>query len=283
MDTFKELYSDSKYEKPSLTVDIIAFRVQDRANKNYRKLNDKVLQVFLKNREYSPFENFWSIPGTFIDMSLPLEDTVHKCIEKKIGKFPYYFEQLYSFGNVDRDPRTRVVSIAYLVLTNTTQTFEGGQWFDIDIKKEQIKRTDTEDGYILNEKVLISLTHGDISLDGELQVVIEKRGLEEIKRIELVSNPLAFDHIKFIFHAIERMRNKIEYTDIVFNLLPPLFTLTELKNIFEIVLGVDLLDANFRRKISRLVTRTENFSEPKGHRISQLYKFNPNWNGYTME
>ena len=88
---------------------------------------------------------------------------------------------------------------------------------------------------------------------------------------------MAFDHIKIIYYALERLKNKLEYTDIVFNLLPEKFTLTELKNSYEVILGNNLLDANFRRKISNMVTPINEFTENKGHRPSQLFIHQPDW------
>ena len=70
----------------------------------------------------------------------------------------------------------------------------------------------------------------------------------------------------------------MEYTDIIFNLLPTKFTLTELKNSYEVLLREKLLDANFRRKTSKLVVPTSDYETGKGHRTSQLFEHNNLWN-----
>jgi hypothetical protein len=88
---------------------------------------------------------------------------------------------------------------------------------------------------------------------------------------------IAFDHAKIIEYAVERLRNKIEYTDIAFNLMPEHFTLTELQQVYEVILGKDLLKANFRRKISDMVVETDEYTKDAGHRPSKLFKYNPNW------
>ena len=94
---------------------------------------------------------------------------------------------------------------------------------------------------------------------------------------------LAFDHALLIYYAIERLKNKLEYTDIIFNLLPKTFTLTELKNSYEVILNEKLLDANFRRKTSKMVQETNEFITGKGHRSSRLFKVNPTYNFFNLD
>ena len=102
--------------------------------------------------------------------------------------------------------------------------------------------------------------------------------MEETKSINIISSDIAFDHTKIIFQALERLKNKLEYTDIIFNLLPKEFTLTELKQCYEVILGEHLLDANFRRKTAKMVSPTNKLDTAKGHRTSQLFVHNPTWN-----
>lgn len=118
------------------------------------------------------------------------------------------------------------------------------------------------------EEVLTATIKTEKSVEGK--VINTKSEIIESKGI-------AFDHAKVIANAIERLRNKIEYTDIVFNLMPELFTLTELQQVFEIILDTQLLKANFRRKISNMVAETNEYTKDEGHRPSKLYKFNPDW------
>lgn len=80
-----------------------------------------------------------------------------------------------------------------------------------------------------------------------------------------------------IYYATERLKNKLEYTDIIFNLLPKKFSLTELKQVYEVILKEKLLDANFRRKIAKMVSPTNEFFTGKGFRSSRLYEHNPLW------
>ena len=80
-----------------------------------------------------------------------------------------------------------------------------------------------------------------------------------------------------IQYGIERLKNKIEYTDIAFNLMPELFTLSELQQVYEVILGKELLAAAFRRKVANMVTQTNQCTKDAGHRPSKLYRFNNAW------
>lgn len=274
---FLEHYSDEEYDKPSVTVDSVIFRLMDEETNNYRKLPQKKLQVFLQKRDYSPFKNTFAIVGTFIDLKTELAKTMKLCVQKKVGIEHFYHEQLYTFGEKSRDPRTRVISVSYMLLTNKNEQLHSGAWFDLSIEQTSSEQEKLPDGYSFSNTYEVILSNEEKILKNKLKVTITKRGLEESKNIEIEENSLAFDHIKIIYYALERLKNKLEYTDIVFNLLPEKFTLTELKNSYEVILGNNLLDANFRRKISNMVTPINEFSENKGHRPSQLFIHQPDW------
>lgn len=274
---FLELYSDSEYEKPSATVDAVILRLKDKKNENYRKLAEKKLQVFLKKRNFSPFKDKYGVVGTFIDLKNELNQTLKLCIENKVKLTNFYYEQLFTFGKKNRDPRTRVLSISYLILTNENSHIENGEWFDIDINTKTNKKI-KENGYVISQEIEITLSNENETLKNIIEVKIDKTNLEQTKEINIQANALAFDHILLIYYAIERLKNKLEYTDIIFNLLPETFTLTELKNSYETILNEKLLDANFRRKTSKLVLETNDFVTGKGHRSSRLFKSNPTYN-----
>lgn len=274
---FLELYSDSVYEKPSVTVDAVILRLVDKEINNYRKLPEKKLQVYLMNRQYPPFKDKFAVVGTFIDLNNELASTMKLCVKNKVGLENFYYEQLYTFGEKQRDPRTRVLSVSYMLLTVQAE-FHGGEWFDIDLNYGNVKLESFENGYRLEREVELMLSCGDIVLKNNLVVKTEKKGIESISEVEVINSSIAFDHIKIIYYALNRLKNKLEYTDIIFNLLHEKFTLTELKNSYEVILGEKLLDANFRRKTSSLVLPLNEYTQDKGHRPSQLFKHNPNWN-----
>lgn len=275
--SFLALYSDSEYQKPSVTVDAVILRIFSEENSNYRKLPQKKLQVFLNKREYSPFKNQYAVVGTFIDLKHELSDTMKLCVKNKVGLNNYYYEQLFTFGDKSRDPRTRVLSVSYMLLTNGEEELINGDWFTIDVKEISSKTETLENGYKIIKTINIQLTNNNHIIENILEVSNTKVNLEETKTITIVKNELAFDHIKIIFQALERLKNKLEYTDIIFNMLPKEFTLTELKQCYEVILNEHLLDANFRRKTAKMVTPTNQMASAKGHRTSQLFTHNPMW------
>ena len=279
---FLELYSDSEYEKPSATVDAVIFRLIDKKENNYRKLPQKKLQVYLSKRKYSPFKNVYGVIGTFIDLKEELEQTMKLCVKNKVGLNNFYSEQLYTFGDKGRDPRTRVLSVSYMLLTDENENLENGEWFDIDISSSSEKEL-SENGYTISKNIELKLSNASCELKNKLNVSIKKNNLTETKKIETISTNLAFDHLKLIYFAIERLKNKLEYTDIIFNLLPKTFTLTELKFSYETILGEKLLDANFRRKTAKLVKPTEEFSTGRGHRNSLLYTKNTDYSNIQLD
>lgn len=275
---FLELYSDSNYAKPSVTVDAVILRLFDIESDNYRKLPEKKLQVFLKKREYAPYKNTYSIIGTFIDLNYELSDSLKLCVKKKISLVDYYYEQLFTFGEKSRDPRTRVLSASYMLLTNKFSHLQNGEWFDIETNIESQTREETENGFLKSKIISINLVNDNLILKNKIKITITKEKLLQTKTVEILHSDIAFDHIKIIFYAIERLKNKLEYTDIIFNLLPEKFTLTELKKSYETILEQSLLDANFRRKISKMVEPIDEYDTGKGFRSSQMFVHKTNWN-----
>ena len=266
-ETFLKEYSSQEYEKPSLTVDAVILRLFDEEANNYRKLPEKKLQVFLSKRNNPPFKNHFSVIGSFINLENELSDSLRKCVKDKANLNSYYLEQLYTFGEKSRDPRTRVVSVSYMLLTNHFQTLQNGEWFDIELAK---RTTLVKNNHFVAVYDL-TLTNNQITLQNEIEVDFDAENNINPKKITLKSTSLAFDHAKIIFYALMRLRNKLEYTDIIFNLLPEKFTLTELKKSYEVILNEKLLDANFRRKTNSKVKATDEFTKEKGHRPSQIF------------
>lgn len=274
---FLELYSDSEYEKPSVTVDAVIFRINSVENKNYRKLPEKKLQVFLNKRKYPPFKNKYAVVGTFIDLQNEITKTMKLCVLNKVNLKNYYYEQLFTFADKARDPRTRVLSVSYMLLTNTDENLQNGSWFDINLAEISSSTKNESNGYEIHKKFNLTFSNENESFSNVIEITNKKVGLEETKTITIAENSLAFDHTKIIYYALERLKNKLEYTDVIFNLLPKEFTLTELKQCYEIILQKNLLDANFRRKTSKMVSPVNKYVEGKGHRTSQLFVHNPTW------
>ena len=107
-------------------------------------------------RKYPPFKDCYSVVGTFIDLNHELSDTMKLCVKNKVGLNKFYYEQLYTFSQKQRDPRTRVLSVSYMLLTNQ-EKLTGGDWFDIDLKIEKNDKKFKENGYIYKKDIKLNL------------------------------------------------------------------------------------------------------------------------------
>lgn len=222
------LMSIHDFEKPSLTTDIVLLRVADKVSDNKRKNSEKELQVLLIKRKEEPCKDCYSLPGGFVNIDEPIYVNVRrKLYEKTEVSGDFYIEQLYTWGELDRDSRGRVISVSYLGLCNNetyTEKFITNEW--------------------LNVYEVLEGKYGD----------------------------LAFDHKQIIEYALERIKGKIEYTDIAFNLLPEKFTLSECKAVYELILGKTLL--NFKRGVAEYIEPLNEYQEGKQFRPAQLFKVN---------
>jgi 8-oxo-dGTP diphosphatase len=200
-----------------ITVDVVIFTVQDGE-----------LRVLLVRRGVEPFAGQWAIPGGFVLEQESLDAAARRELEEETGVRDVYLEQLYTFGNPGRDPRGRVVTVAYFALIAADRDIRGGsdateaRWFPTN------------------------------ALPG-----------------------LAFDHAEILGYALERLRNKLEYTTVGFQLLPETFTLGELQDVYEAILGRPLDKRNFRRKLDLLgiLTPVKDALRQGRTRPAQLYRF----------
>lgn len=278
-----------EFFKPSVTVDTIIFTVRDLNVDNYRKLPEKKFQVLLVKRAGEPYKDKWSLPGTFVGKEERFEEAVNRCLEEKANIKDIYLEQLYSWGDPQRDPRERVISTSYMGLLDTGdiqikagKNVEDIEWFNIRLNTIKEKSKEKKGGYYKTEEIEIILENKEVTLKSRVKVVKELVNGNTIIYTQILQSDLAFDHAKILIYAIERLKNKVEYTTIAFNLMPEKFTLTKLQQVYEILLDKPLLKANFRRKIADMVIETEEYEENAGHRPSKLYKFNPNWQPHVF-
>ncbi len=282
---FLATYDASKFERPSVTVDMLIFTVTDEEKKNYRKLPEKVLRLLMIKRGDHPYIGQWALPGGFVQMDESLDEGAYRELKEETNIDDIYMEQLYTWGDVGRDPRTRVISASYMSLVDSStldikasDDADDAKWFTVSCRLYQEQKTVTEKGYVLQRLFKLSLSNDENSLSAVVKIMKTVEGkVTKVEREVIESNGIAFDHAKIIEYAIERLRSKIEYTDIAFNLMPELFTLTELQQVYEVILDTELLKANFRRKTADMVIETNEYTKDAGHRPSKLFRFNPNW------
>ncbi len=211
----------SDYPRPFVTVDLVIFTIAEDA-----------LQVLLIERGNEPFKGKWALPGGFVEIDEALDEAAARELQEEVGVTNIFLEQLYTFGDPGRDPRGRVISIAYYALTDAMRTrivaasdAADARWYPVF----------------------------DPEIDGQL----------------------AFDHRQILDYAVWRLRNKIEWTTVGYELLPVKFTLSELQRVYEIILQRPVDKRNFRKKIlGQGQIRELNETRSDGaHRPARLYSF----------
>jgi 8-oxo-dGTP diphosphatase len=207
-----------EHPRPALTVDCVVFG-----------LDAEDLQVLLVQRGVEPFRGRWALPGGFVRLHETLEEAARRELEEETGVRQVFLEQLYTFGAVNRDPRERVVSVAYYALAKLS---------DHRIKAA----TDARDA--------AWFAVSDVP-------------------------PLAFDHDDILAVALERLKSKVRYQPIGFELLPAKFTLGQLQRLYETVLERPLDKRNFRKKIlgMDLLVGLDEVEMDVAHRAARLYRF----------
>ncbi len=261
---FLKNYDSSPFEKLSMTTDILIVSISDEPHTNYRKTDKKHMSILLVKRDDYPFKDKWCLPGGFLDVKEDLEDCPLRILERETNLKNIYLEQLYTFGSVKRDPRMRIVSTSYMALIDKDQLKytlnNNALWFDVIVMEE-------------NNIVDVILINGDITIKFKIKKVLKEKTTDRYK-FEIIENEsLAFDHPLVILSGLERLKNKIEYTDIVFNMLPEYFTLGELQQVYEIILNKKLLDPAFRRIIADKVEKTDKIKTGGGHRPSAMFRY----------
>ena len=262
---FLKDYDSSMFEKLSMTADIVIISVSNSDNGNYRKPDDKSMSILLAKRDDYPFKGKWCLPGGFLDpKNETLEECARRVLKRETNLSNIYLEQLYTFDAIDRDPRMRIVSTAFVALVDKnklTDHVENASWFDVTLIEEK------------NHVVDIVLDNGVETISFSIKKELREKTTDRYDFITRKNESLAFDHDKVILSAIERIKNKLNYTDIVFNMMPKYFTLGELQQVYEVILNKKLLDPAFRRIIAHKVEKTDKMKTGEGHRPSALFRY----------
>jgi 8-oxo-dGTP diphosphatase len=207
-----------QYPRAALTVDCVVFG-----------LDEGELNVLLVQRGLEPFKGKWALPGGFVRVEETLDEAARRELAEEAGLTNVFLEQLYTFGAVNRDPRERVVSVAYYALvklaaheTKAATDAADARWFPISKVPK-----------------------------------------------------LAFDHPSIVATALARLKGKVRYEPIGFELLPPKFTLSQLQHLYEAVLGTELDKRNFRKKVLAfgLLIPLKETQMAGRHRPAQLFRF----------
>ncbi len=273
---------------------MVIFTITEEKEENYRKLSEKNLSVLLIRRGIHPFLGCWALPGGFIRPDETAEHAARRELQEETGLSQVYLEQLYTFTEPARDPRTWVISCSYMALIDCSKVklqagddADNAQWFKVTYRLLSEKKDYPEAGRSLvkiQQYELLLSPQDDEGKDDDadmetiiLRAILQKTvtKTEEMEKVEytlLENDGLAFDHAKIIVCAIERLRGKVEYTGLALHLMPEEFTLTQLQQAYEVILGKTLLKPAFRRKIAGLVEETNHYTENEGHRPSRLFR-----------
>ena len=206
------------HPRPAVTADCVVFG-----------LDDDDLKVLLIQRDNSPYEGCWALPGGFAQVGEAIEETARRELAEETGLERVFLEQLYTFGDPLRDPREHVITVAYFALVNLSAhtvrpatDARNAAWFEIEDVPE-----------------------------------------------------LAFDHNHILQTACQRLRGKIRYVPIGFELLPRKFTLRQLQRLYEKILDRKLDKRNFRKKILKMgiLAELDEIETDVAHRAARLYSF----------
>ncbi|MNV37554.1 bifunctional nicotinamide mononucleotide adenylyltransferase/ADP-ribose pyrophosphatase [compost metagenome] len=187
------------------------------------------LKLLLTEREKEPFKNKWALPGGFVFPKETTEACAKRILKEKTGISQVFIEQLYTFSEVERDPRERIISVAYYALVNK-------QSYELIAGRDTLKA--------------------------------EWFGLSQLPE-------LAFDHAAIVALAVQRLKGKVSYQPVGFELLDEKFTLSQLQAVCESILEMEIDKRNFRKKVLAMGVLKESGEKEKNvpHKAAMLYRF----------
>lgn len=276
---FLKNYKPGDYERPSVTVDMLIFTTVDKVSENVKKLDEKELKILLIKRKDHPYIGQWALPGGFVDMQESLDEAAYRELKEETNIENVYMEQLATFGEPKRDPRMRVISTAYMALvpSNNLNPIAGDDaedvaWFTVTKsaigKNKNILRLENEEKNAVIEYEII---------EKHFKKGFSTVSKSEYKLVKTSPDAIAFDHYEEIDMALERLKNKIEYTSIAFNLVREYFTIAEIQTVYETILGRKLHRMNFMRKMKGKIEETDMVCNEKAHRPAKYYKLKEDW------
>jgi len=206
-----------EYPHPAVTTDVVIFSIRD-----------EQLKLLLIKRAGLPYKGKWALPGGFVQQDESLDEGARRELQEETGLTGVFLEQLYSFGDPQRDPRERVITVAYYAL----------------ISSEQVS--------------LCAATDAE---------AVGWFALDELPK-------LAFDHVDIVSMAHERLAAKLDYSTIAFQFMAQEFTLTELQNVYEIILQEEIDKRNFRKWVLAMekIEESGDVQREGAHRPAKLYR-----------
>lgn len=247
------MYSIDDYERPSVAADSIVFGIDITAPESRKSLKQRKLMVLLIKRGEEPFLGHFSMPGGFLRKGESIEQAAVRELNEEAGVNEPKIIGLGVYSKAGRDPRGWIISCAFIALTKTVElkTAVGSdaaeaRWFEFEYEDR-------------GSEEVITLTGGD----DRIEISYSEGQAHE--------NALAFDHGQMLYDAFKKLRDEVVHHDLIFDLMPQLFAISDLQQPYEAIVGTKLTPQGFRKKMMSKLTETEFYDEAAAHRTSKLY------------
>lgn len=247
---------------------VIIFSTDNKERTDVRRLKEKKLQIALDNQN--------NLPEFEVNNKEDVKIMVCNRLKEMFGTTKFYIEQLYTWGNTQYYDENTELIVSYLVIVNKEHIkneFLPVDFYDITIEDlEDVRRI---------QKVTLESENKTIEYEIETLVKKERNNVEYINK--LVGKSEISELTSIIIHTgIKRLRNRIENTNIAFSFLLEEFTISELQQVYEIILDKRLVAANFRKKIDPMIKKTEKVVKESAFRPSNKYTFNEEFLEYWV-
>lgn len=245
-------YSITDYERPSVAVDAAVFGVDDHKSST---MDEKILKILLVKRGEEPFKGMYALPGGFLRKNETADEAVGRELAEEAGVMSSKLIPLRVYSEQGRDPRGWIISAAYISLTNTVQLFTAHN-SDAAEAVWMAFRYEVTGG---SERIIIS------SDETALEIIAENG--------RVIKNDLPFDHGTIIYEAFKKLQDEVKYHDIIFDLMPELFTVSDLHGPYRMILQKDESMQAFRKRMAPKIEETDIYDDTTAaHRKSKLYR-----------
>ncbi len=245
-------YNIEDYERPSVAVDAAVFGVDDYKSST---MDEKRLKILLVKRGEQPFEGMYSLPGGFLRKGETTEQAMNRELCEEAGVVGTKLLPLKVYSDADRDPRGWIISAAYISLTNTVElstdrTSDAAEAVWLDFRYQSIG--DFEELIISNENTRLEIT---------------------AKYGKVLTSDFPFDHGTIIYDAFKQLQDEVRHHDIIFDLMPELFTISDLHGPYQMILQKEETIQAFRKRMLPKIEETDQYDDTTAaHRKSKLYR-----------
>lgn len=209
LEEFLESYDPYKYKNPSCTTDTVVFSYKEKLDQSLTGL-----KLLLVKRSNHPSIGFWALPGGFAELQEDIDQTARRELEEETGVRGLAVEQFACYGEVRRDPRARIITTAYMALTEESAvTVKAGDdaadaaWFDIRMEKEE--EHEDADSFIRRYRLYFENAEQDINVQALVEHR-ERKGLIKEKSFHVLERgKIAADHAAIIAQAMTILKSRL--------------------------------------------------------------------------